>query len=123
MKQDRSTRATYDGRKITTACGRHTATTFRAAGSLVAHKTLGRTFGWSLSLPCGASLGQSYASRAVALVAAERMAPLVKDWNGATITDVFGDEAAARRAYDLAEAARKQGVKAEPRRTRFGLGF
>ena len=61
----------------------------------------GRSF--TVSLPCGFSLGNTYPTMTAAKAAAAEMAPLVVDWQAFDLYGVFGSEEAARNAYDIAK--------------------
>lgn len=57
---------------------------------------------FTVSLPCGACLGNRYPHMRAAKEAAAAMAPLVVDWDSSELYGVFGSEETARKAYDLA---------------------
>lgn len=78
---------------------------YSVAGRLSVHRSFNVKGAWGVSLPNGAGLGQGYPSRRAAEAAARALAPLVVDWDGMALGDVFGGKDAARKAYDAAMTA------------------
>ncbi len=76
---------------------------YRAAGQFIVHRSF--DYGWTVTLPSGAALGQRYWNRGCAEAAAAVMAPFVRNWHGVTLESVFGTQAVARLAYDAARGA------------------